>query len=208
MSYPYFRFFPGDYLRDTSDLSLIQHGAYLKFLLHYYASGKPLPDNLDQLCRIVGARTRHDRAAVEYVRTRFFTSKDGLRIQNRVAKELKHMASRSEHATDSARKRWSERNALAHANAMRTQCYPDLEPDLDQTHVVVTPTVGTGPPVQHDGKRGNGQNSTSPQWWLSAPGTDAKGRELGLPARPGEEYPEYRQRLFAAIRSITQGSKP
>jgi DNA-binding transcriptional ArsR family regulator len=35
-------------------------------------------------------------------------------------------------------------------------------------------------------------------WWTSRAGIDAKGRELQITPRPGEDYDEYKQRLFAA----------
>lgn len=38
-----------------------------------------------------------------------------------------------------------------------------------------------------------------PAWWASETATLARGRDLGLPARPGESMAEYRARLGAAI---------
>lgn len=36
-------------------------------------------------------------------------------------------------------------------------------------------------------------------WWLSDAATEAKGRELGMQARPGESYPDFRGRIRVAI---------
>lgn len=37
-------------------------------------------------------------------------------------------------------------------------------------------------------------------WWTTRAGIDAKGRDLRIPPRPGEDYAEYKDRLFAAER--------
>jgi uncharacterized protein YdaU (DUF1376 family) len=41
----------GDYLRDTRDLSTLQHGAYLLLMMHYWRKGE-LPDDDRQLSKI------------------------------------------------------------------------------------------------------------------------------------------------------------
>lgn len=40
------------------------------------------------------------------------------------------------------------------------------------------------------------------EWFKSDRGIDAKGKELGIPARPGETYPQYKSRLFATIHGL------
>lgn len=37
-------------------------------------------------------------------------------------------------------------------------------------------------------------------WWTTHAGIDAKGRELQVPPRPGEDYADYKDRLFAVDR--------
>lgn len=51
------------------------------------------------------------------------------------------------------------------------------------------------------GKEGKEASTTTPanQWWKSDQGIKAKGDELGVPARAGESYPQYKARLFAHI---------
>lgn len=46
-------------------------------------------------------------------------------------------------------------------------------------------------------------------WWKARDGIEAKGKELGIAARPGEEMGEYKDRLFAEIearKSATAGT--
>jgi DNA-binding transcriptional ArsR family regulator len=40
-------------------------------------------------------------------------------------------------------------------------------------------------------------NTAPTTWWATPAGIDAKGRELQVPARPGEGYAGYKDRLFA-----------
>lgn len=51
MKAPWFPLYPGDYIRDTLDLSCCEHGCYLLLLMHSWSRG-PLPDDLDKLRRI------------------------------------------------------------------------------------------------------------------------------------------------------------
>ena len=44
--------------------------------------------------------------------------------------------------------------------------------------------------------KGNGD------WWRTNEGIEAKGRELGIPAKRGEPWPEYKARLFAAMHAV------
>lgn len=41
----WFPFYIGDYIKDTQELSPIEHGMYLKLMLWYYTKGKPIPHN-------------------------------------------------------------------------------------------------------------------------------------------------------------------
>ena len=51
-----------------------------------------------------------------------------------------------------------------------------------------------------EGNQAQSGNTSSPAaWWTSHRGIDQKGRELQVPARPGEPYPEYKRRLFAVL---------
>ncbi|HDS1579565.1 TPA: YdaU family protein [Stenotrophomonas maltophilia] len=85
----YFELYPGDYLRDTSRLSLADHGAYLRLMLAYYAEESPLPEALTELYVIAGAVTTADRSAVRKVAERYFpVADDGLRHNPRVDAEI------------------------------------------------------------------------------------------------------------------------
>lgn len=111
----------GDYLRDTSHLSLLEHGAYRRMLDLYYASEKPLPLDNDGLCRLIQAKSKLERDAVGTVLKEFFLrSQDGWR-NARADLEIIKAQEKSGKAKASAAHRWqSERIPDEDATAMRT----------------------------------------------------------------------------------------
>lgn len=70
----------GDYNRDTSALSVTEHGAYRLLMDEYYVSERPLPNDLLTLCRICRAMSKGEKLAVDRVAKLFFEAwPDGLR---------------------------------------------------------------------------------------------------------------------------------
>ena len=70
----YYSFHIGDYLSATAHLSIIEHGAYRRLLDIYYIHESPLPDDVKQIYRLVGARGKEEREAVDSVLAEFFQS--------------------------------------------------------------------------------------------------------------------------------------
>lgn len=76
----------GDYLKDTSHLSLLEHGVYTRLLDVYYTREAPIPP--EQAERLVGARTREEKAALQAILSEFFIpSPEGWR-QSRADREI------------------------------------------------------------------------------------------------------------------------
>ncbi len=65
--------YPGDYARDTQDLSLAEHGAYALLLDYLYGTERLLPNNPVGLYRVCRAHTDEEKQAVDSVIARFFT---------------------------------------------------------------------------------------------------------------------------------------
>jgi uncharacterized protein YdaU (DUF1376 family) len=63
----------GDYAKDTAHLTLLEDGAYRRLLDLYYSSERSLPLNMDGLYRLVRARTKDEKKAVDTVLAEFFT---------------------------------------------------------------------------------------------------------------------------------------
>ena len=102
----YFEFYSGDYTRDTADLTMIEHGAFLLLLADYYATETPKPNHNPTLFRIARAMTKEEQDAVIAVADRFFpvNPADGLRHNDRADREIAKARVRIESARENGRR--------------------------------------------------------------------------------------------------------
>jgi uncharacterized protein YdaU (DUF1376 family) len=101
----YYPRYVGDYQRDTSGLSLTEHGVYTQLLDCYYSREQPLPPELDRLCRIARAMEPFEREAVRVVADEFFPlAEDGLRHNRRADEEIAEWQRFSGHQRELSRK--------------------------------------------------------------------------------------------------------
>ncbi len=91
----WYKFYPGDFARDTRRLTLTERGAYRELLDCYYSSEQPLPADLVTLCRMAGAHSKAERDAVKAVLEFFERDGDTLR-HGRVEAEISKAGQRSE----------------------------------------------------------------------------------------------------------------
>lgn len=110
--------YPLDYALDTIGLSLMEHGAYVLLLDHYYAAGK-LPADMDTLHRICRAKNRHERGAVKFVVGTFFvTSGDGQSIHHqRVEVELAKRKTISESRSTASKCRSFDKQVVSNSSS-------------------------------------------------------------------------------------------
>jgi len=124
----YFEMFPGDYLKDTTRLSLTDHGVYFKLMLAYYSEEQALPESLAELYVIAGAITAGDKAAVKKVAERYFpVGEDGLRHSKRCDEQIAKAQGRiaeGQGRRDARRSNETERQARTRAR--RTMLFEDL----------------------------------------------------------------------------------
>lgn len=66
----------GDYAQATAHLTFVEDAAYSRLLRKYYAEEQPIPAELKAAQRLVGARTREEKDAVETVLEEFFELQD------------------------------------------------------------------------------------------------------------------------------------
>ena len=106
----WYPFYPGDYGRDTADLSLLEHGAYRLLLDVFYATEKPLPLDDARLYRMVRAGSEVERAAVDAVLERFWRRTKAGYVNGRAKREIHTAetlaAAKTERARKAARARW------------------------------------------------------------------------------------------------------
>lgn len=136
----YFRLFIDDYERDTRDLSLTEHGAYLQLMLWYYGKAEPFEACDDgRLYKRVGAHSQSERRAVDVVLSRFFSFESGFYKHKRIEKELSHFRSRSAAAREAAKQKHNKINGSEHANAERTQS--ERSANQNQNHSIGLPST-------------------------------------------------------------------
>lgn len=114
----YYQHHIGDYRRDTSHLSLLEHGVYRQLLDLYYISEKPI--TYANALRLVCARTADEVQAVEQILSEFFTLEDGLYFHKRCEDEIVKFHEKSDKAKASAKARWNKNKDLQNANALQT----------------------------------------------------------------------------------------
>lgn len=110
----------GDYRRDTSHLSMLEHGAYRQLMDTYYLTEKPLSLSHADLMRTHSARSADEVQAIENVLKDFFIRTDEGYIHKRCDVEIEAFHAKSSSASESAKARWARVRAEKEADAMRT----------------------------------------------------------------------------------------
>ena len=110
-----FKRYPADYRRKTHRLTLAEHGAYALLLDEYYATERPLPAETARICRIAGAHSSDEQAAVMTVLNEYWhLTPDGW-VNPRAREEIEKAPARDKTACTEA----------------RTDCDTDAEPVPD-----------------------------------------------------------------------------
>lgn len=130
---PYIQLYAADYLADTMHLTTEEHGAYLLLIMNYWQTGKPLQsERIPNVVRLNKSRFNE----IEKTLSDFFTiTEDGLWVHERIERDLAFVRSKSDKASESAKKRWSKTSRkrvgtdepIDHTNAMQT--YSDTNTD-------------------------------------------------------------------------------
>lgn len=85
----YWRRYQADYLVKTIGFSMLEDGAYVRLLDHYYTTEKPLPADKSELYDITRATKSEDKKAVEKVLLRKFKLQEDGYHNPRADKEIK-----------------------------------------------------------------------------------------------------------------------
>jgi len=159
--YPHF---PGDYARDTADLTLMEHGAYRLLLDHYYSTGGPLPGDKQRIYRLCRAFHPEEQEAVSAVLSDFFSLQVDGYHNGRADRQLIEMAEKKEKLSESgrrgARRRWKAEDGQAngHPNGQANgdsmakphphphpNSHPDPEPEKTKSAEVGEADVSQNP---------------------------------------------------------------
>ena len=122
----YYEHHIGDYAEATAHLSFVEDAAYSRLIRKYYASEKPMPVEIKAVQRLIGARTKEEKEAVETILDEFFELCDDGWHNARCDEEIARYQDKQAKAKRSAEARWnkqqphSDGNANASPDAMRT----------------------------------------------------------------------------------------
>lgn len=114
MKNPWFPLYVADYLAKTSHLSQAQHGAYFLLMLHYYATGEPIPANAMQVHTICRCTTDAERHAANSVLQMFFTREEAFYRHLRIDQELATRSDLRAKRQNAAQVRWGEAAMQVH----------------------------------------------------------------------------------------------
>ena len=128
----YFKFWIGDYQRDTGTLSPLEHGIYVLMLVHYYGTEKPLPFGKD-LYRLLRADTKPERRAVDVISGRYWEiNTEGL-INRRALLEI-HRAAQIKAQNKEIGKLGGRRKADRSVTQPLTERLPNANPNHSHSH--------------------------------------------------------------------------
>jgi uncharacterized protein YdaU (DUF1376 family) len=94
----------GDYAAATAHLTFIEDAAYHRLLRRYYQDEKPLPVDPADCQRLVGARSKEEKAAVRAVLQEFFRLDDDGWHQSRADREIGTYHAKAESARNNGTK--------------------------------------------------------------------------------------------------------
>ena len=103
MSFAFMPLYTGDYMRDTQHLSLLEHGAYLKLLMHCWDQSGPAPLDERRLSGICNARSKEEITAVYCVLQEFFVKMDDGWYNTRLMRELQKSNAISQNRAEAGR---------------------------------------------------------------------------------------------------------
>lgn len=149
----FYKHYIGDFQRDTGHLSLTERGAYLTLMHHYYATEKPLPNDHSALCRVAGAITKQEQAAVR-VAMGFFVKVDSGLMHSRIEAEIEKAGQQADTnrriAFEREEKRRVEREQNEASTNRATTREPNQTPDTNSTDTNVSVVgVNTPPDCPH-----------------------------------------------------------
>lgn len=111
----------GDYRRDTTHLSLLEHGLYRQLLDTYYLDEQPICANHTKLIRSYNVRTEDEQQALTNVLNDFFLLTENGYIHTRCDSEILKFHQKSDKARSSVAVRWANKTKGTDTNVIRKQ---------------------------------------------------------------------------------------
>jgi uncharacterized protein YdaU (DUF1376 family) len=146
----YYKRHIGDYMKDASHLSLLEHGVFMRLLDVYYTREAAIP--ADQAARLVGARSKEEREALLVVCGEFFKLVDGCYVQSRCDREIAAMQAKQEtNRVIGQRGGRPKKKPTDNPNGFQTetQTVSRINPDVTQATSHKPLTINQGAFVEH-----------------------------------------------------------
>jgi len=106
----YYPFHLGDYAAHTKHLGLLEDLAYRRMIDLYYTTEKPLPNDPENVARLIGMR-EHSTIVTEVLSDFFLESEDGYR-NKRCDGEIEKYKAKADRARSANNKRWKSETVL------------------------------------------------------------------------------------------------
>jgi len=204
----YYEHHIGDYAQATAHLSFVEDAAYSRLIRKYYAEEKPLPADLKAVQRLVGARTREEKAAVEIILNEFFIlEEDGWHNSRCDAEIARYIAGEPEREVKKA----NETNRLKRHREERAELFKRITDagqhapwniGINELREMVKRLDGNAPATPAPPLPETAPATPAPPLPETAPATPATATQTPVPRH---QYPDTRQRHSEAIAS---GGKP
>ena len=149
----YYEHHIGDYSQATSHLSFIEDATYSRLIRKYYATEKPMPSDVKTVQRLVNARSKEEKNAVELVLKEFFMLTDDGWRQGRCDHEIARFKDKQAKAKRSADSRWQPAAAststasTVDGSSAKTQL--DLDPNVGCVRIAEALPTQCSPNTSH-----------------------------------------------------------
>jgi len=190
----WFPFYWNDYCNDTTRLTMLQHGAYLKCMLEYYRSGAPLPSDIQSVFLAVNTRSADEEKAVVFVLEHFFKKQsDGSFGHSRIESERQNTEERRRLAVESGSKQTEKKAAAArengkHGGRPKNQTKTEQEPNEEPNGSVPENRTKTELAEQQHNRATTQQSSNRAEQEQSAATKQTSSKSTAcLPAQPSEK---------------------
>lgn len=129
----YYQHHIGDYIKDTAHLTVLEDGIYRRLIDLYYSRDGEIPEDVKQISRLIGARTRKDVETTSKILQEFFKNKSGKWTHIRCDKEIAKSKAFIKDGKRGAKIRWGNRAPRQEKNSPPTQT-----PMLTNNHKPIT----------------------------------------------------------------------
>lgn len=179
------------YLADTSDLTTIEHGAYLLLLISMWRNRGELPDDDRRLARYARL-TMGQWARIAPTVRRFFKAENGILTQGRLTAEYSFVRQHSMKQSNRSRSRWLKNKETADAAAMPDACRTHAPTPTPSINTSSNPTIVVLEDVRARAPRKTLRGTRLDPAWMPDPDDCQVGIDLGLtPERIKAEHEKF-----------------